>query len=129
MSIYQRSGALKADGVIILLAGIWAIISAYALTSGAGAAWSGTIVGILMIICSIGRMQAPAARGFSVANIIWSIWLIISPWVLRMPGAAIHWSNAITGIVALIAAVAAVRSVPAVVAFPQSGGGPSQRAA
>lgn len=64
-SVTHRS---VAPGVISLLAGIWAIISAYALGGTAAAEWSGVVVGILFIICSIGGLAAPSARrkAFSV---------------------------------------------------------------
>lgn len=121
----QRS---KAPSVVILLAGIWTIIAAYTLGGSAAAEWSGVVVGILFIICSIGRMAAPGARGFSVANIVWSIWLIISPWTFASR-TALHWSNDVTGIIALICAIAALRQTPKVAVMPDTGYGPSQRAA
>jgi hypothetical protein len=125
---YQRSGSLKTASAIILIAGIWTIIAPFALGYPGWAEANGIVVGILFIICSLGRMRAPAARGFSAANIVWSIWLIISPWAMA-PGASLRWSSDITGIVALICAIVAVGQMPMATALPESGYGPSQRAA
>lgn len=128
MAVVHRSKLLAACSTILLIAGIWTIISGYALGGTAAAEWNGVIFGILLILCSLGRLAAPLARGYSVANIVWSIWLIISPWTFAST-AGLRWSSDVTGIIALIFAIAAVRQIPMVTALPETGMGPTRRAA
>ena len=121
MAIYRTSGSLRAATVINLLAGIWMIIAPFALGASSGARWNDVIFGILILLCALGRMAQPAARGYSVANFIFGIWLIISGWIFA--GAGMHWNNTVTGIIVLICAWVAVRQVAVVTAFPESGTG------
>ncbi|HXR98755.1 MAG TPA: SPW repeat protein [Terriglobales bacterium] len=127
----EMTGLQKSAAVLILIGGIWAIITPFAFSGGAGAIWNGIIFGILMIICSIGRMSSPYARGFSIANFIWGIWMIISPWALGFAGAGMRWSNDVTGIVVVICALINMREIANVVTMPSTdtGTGSSRRAA
>lgn len=125
----DTNGVLRACSILMLIAGIWMIITPFALGGGGGAKANDLIFGILLVICSIGRLAAPSARGFSVANLIWGIWLIISPWALHFVGAGMRWSNDVTGIVVVIVSSIALTQRAHVVAFPESQTGPTRRAA
>lgn len=125
----QSSGTLKAGTVINLLAGIWLIITPFALGGSSGAVWDGVIFGILILLCAIGRMVSPLSRGFSVANVIWGIWMLISPWVLGFAGTGIRWSYTVTGIIVAIVATICTREIAVVTSLPASGADDLRRAA
>jgi SPW repeat-containing protein len=95
----SRSGS---SWVNILL-GVWVIISPFVLGMNVPKAiWNnvvaGAVVGILAIIRWIMRQS-----GWSWVNLLLGIWLVISPFLLFLSGAAM-WNNVILGII--IAALA-----------------------
>jgi hypothetical protein len=86
-----------------ILLGVWVIISPFVLGMNVPKAiWNnvvaGAVVGILAIIRWIMRQS-----GWSWVNLLLGIWLVISPFLLFLSGAAM-WNNVILGII--IAALA-----------------------
>ena len=123
----QRTAALTASTIINLIAGIWILIAPYALASSAGAKWNDSVLGILLIICAIGRMASPSVKAFSGANLIFGIWMIISPWVEGIVG-GLRWNNEVVGIIVVIFSLIALGQ-NAIVSYPESGTGNIHRAA
>jgi hypothetical protein len=98
--------------------GIWVIISPFVVQFWRlpAAMWNNVIVGIVIAILAIIRTSVPRQAGWSWANVILGIWMIISPFALGVTTTAILWTNIILGIViALIAAVSASSRAPATV--------------
>ena len=92
----ERSG-IGSSWVNIVL-GIWLIISPFILgVHSSGALWSNVVAGALVGILSLLRwsMHQP---GWSWLNLILGIWLVISPFVFFLSGAAM-WNNVILGII------------------------------
>jgi hypothetical protein len=78
--------------------------------------WNNVIVGIVIAVLAIIRDSAPRQTGWSWANVILGIWMIISPFALGVMTTAILWNNIILGIViAVIAAGSASSRAPATV--------------
>jgi hypothetical protein len=91
---------------INVLLGIWVIISPFVVQFAQlpAAMWNNVIVGIVIALLALIRTSAPRQTGWSWANVILGIWMIISPFVIGVMTTAIVWNNIILGIViALIA--------------------------
>jgi hypothetical protein len=77
--------------------------------------WNNVIVGTVIALSAIIRTSTPRHPGWSWANVILGIWMIISPFALGVMTTAILWNNIILGIViALIAIGSASSKAPAV---------------
>jgi hypothetical protein len=93
----SASGASGNSWVNILL-GIWVIVSPFVLASHSSKAiWNNVIAGALVGILSIIRWSIHQ-RGWSWLNLILGIWLVISPFVFFLGGAAM-WNNVILGFI------------------------------
>ncbi len=93
-------------GVINVILGIWLIISPWLLGYvSTQAYWNGVILGVAIGIIALIRLLGPrGAVWLSWINVILGIWLIISPFVLRVESAAAHWNSVIVGIIVAIVA-------------------------
>ena len=92
----QRS-RLGSSWVNILL-GIWVIVSPFVLAfHSPNAMWSNVITGVAVCILTTVRLSMHEP-GWSWLNLISGIWLVISPFVLFLGGAAM-WNNVILGII------------------------------
>jgi|SRR6516225_6109093 hypothetical protein len=81
-----------------IVLGIWVIISPFILgVHSPNVVWSNVVAGVLVGILALLRwsMHQP---GWSWLNLILGIWLVISPFVLFLSGAAM-WNNVILGII------------------------------
>jgi SPW repeat len=118
---YMRAGSSQSTaGVswINIVLGIWVIISPFVVqfTRFPAAMWNNVIVGIVIAALAIIRTSVPRQTGWSWANVILGIWMIISPFALGAMTTAILWNNIILGIViALIATGSASSRTPATV--------------
>lgn len=109
VGISARSG--NGNSWVNILLGIWVIVSPFMLASHSSKAiWNNVIAGALVGILSIIRWSIHQ-RGWSWLNLILGIWLVISPFVLFLSGAAM-WNNVILGII--IAALALTNTYPKV---------------
>jgi SPW repeat-containing protein len=101
VSMPERSSS--GSSWVNILLGIWVIISPFVLgIHSPRGMWSNIVTGVLVVILAVIRwaMHQP---GWSWLNLILAIWLVISPFVLFLSGAAM-WNNVIMGI--LICALA-----------------------
>jgi hypothetical protein len=98
-----RSEATRVASTLNVLAGIWLIISPFALgfTPLPAALWNTLIVGIVVVVFAGIRAGNPALYpALSWLNLLLGVWLIISPFLLRY--AADHTplgNNVILGII------------------------------
>ena len=83
-----------------VLFGIWVIISPFMLQFARlpAAMWNNVIVGIVIALLALIRTSLPRQSGWSWANVILGIWMIISPFALGVMTTAILWNNIILGI-------------------------------
>jgi len=96
VSMSERSG-LGSSWANVLL-GIWVIISPFVLgVHTPKGIWNNVVVGALVGILAVIRWSMHQ-QGWSWLNMILGIWLVISPFVLFLSGAAM-WNNAILGII------------------------------
>lgn len=87
---------------LVMLAGVWAAISAYTVHFAAARpelALSNLVVGIALAVVGLCMSMAPERTGdLNLAVLLMGAWLIISPWVVvRDPGTGAILSNVITG--------------------------------
>jgi len=107
--------ATWASGINVL-AGIWLIISPWVLSFGGHptAVWNSVILGILVLLFALGAMSS-LFSGPSWWNVLFGIWLIISPWVLGFAELSAATTNAVVlGIIVLILGLVAatMKSAP-----------------
>ena len=80
-----------------IILGIWVIISPFVLGIHAPKGiWNNVIIGVVVGVLAIVRWGIHKP-GWSWLNLILGIWLVISPFVLFLTGAAM-WNNVILGI-------------------------------
>lgn len=85
-------------GWVNILLGIWVVISPFVLAiHSPKALWSNVATGAMIAILAVLRSSMHRA-GWSWLNLILGIWLVISPFVLLVSGAAM-WNNVIFGII------------------------------
>jgi hypothetical protein len=79
---YDPTGARVSAGINILL-GIWVFVSPWVYgAAGNASAWNSWIVGILVALFALIRMNSPEnARGAGWINMVLGAWLFVSPWV------------------------------------------------
>jgi len=81
-----------------IVLGIWVIISPFILdVHSSSALWSNVVAGALVGILALLRWSLHQP-GWSWLNLILGIWLVISPFVFFLSGAAM-WNNVILGII------------------------------
>ena len=77
----------RGASIIALLAGLWLFVSPWVYGAyGNTNAWNSWIVGALIFLFALIRMNQPAATGLSWLNSILGIWIFISPWVFGYTG-------------------------------------------
>ena len=110
--------ATRGASWVNVLLGIWVIISPFIVQFARlpAAMWNNVIVGIIIALLALVHTSMPRQSGWSWANVILGIWMIISPFALGVMTTAILWNNIILGIViALVAAGNASVTAPAAV--------------
>ena len=101
--VSMRERSTSGNSWVNILLGIWMIASPFALgLHSSKAIWNNVVTGALVGILAIIRWRIHQ-RGWSWLNLIFGMWLVISPFVLFLGGAAM-WNNVILGII--VAAVA-----------------------
>ena len=96
VSMSERSAS--GNSWVNIMLGIWVIISPFVLgIHTPKGIWNNIVIGAMVGILAIirWRMHQP---GWSWLNLILGIWLVISPFVLFLSGAAM-WNNVILGII------------------------------
>jgi hypothetical protein len=97
----RSDDASRPASTLNVLAGIWLIISSWALGFAGSPVpfWNTLLVGVAVLVLAAIRLGTVGTIGLSWANFILGIWLIISPFVLRFGSITAATSNAvITGI-------------------------------
>jgi hypothetical protein len=93
------------------------------------ATWNDVIVGILIIIAGISAATTLSAAP-SWANVVFGIWLIISPYVLGYgAGGRVAGNDVVVGIIVVIFALTSALSKPGLYGRPTEGPGPGPGAA
>jgi hypothetical protein len=87
-----------------VLLGVWVIISPFVLAiHSPRGMWNNIIIGAVISILALIRWGT-RQPGLSWLNLILAIWLVVSPFVLFLAGAAM-WNNVILGIIIAAAAL------------------------
>ena len=104
---HARSSLMGLSGLNLLI-GIWLIISTFVVTtfSGLGNMRGNNILfGFLILIFSLVRLSRTTGPAWSWWNLIFGLWLIVSPFVLGFYHVvAAMWHNIIAGIVVALLA-------------------------
>jgi hypothetical protein len=92
---------------INVLLGIWVIISPFILQFARLPAvmWNNVVIGVVVALLALIRSSLPRQSGWSLANVILGIWMIISPFVLGVMTTTVLWNNIVLGIVIALVAV------------------------
>ncbi|MFA5925830.1 MAG: SPW repeat protein [Parcubacteria group bacterium] len=103
---------VKTASGINIVAGIWLIIAPFLLGFTGALRTSDIVFGIIIAILALIRVSAPEeAPWVSWINMIFGIWILLSPFFLGYIGVAALWNNIILGvIVAVLAAWSASSS-------------------
>ena len=118
----SNTAATRTASVLNVIAGIWLIISPFALGYAnpglRGAEWDTVVIGIVVAVLAWIRAANPLHFvGLSWINFVLGIWLLISPFVLRYSAQpTAMWNDVIMGIIVIVLSIcsaAATRS-PAV---------------
>jgi hypothetical protein len=109
-SKYPKSTRHSDPGVSVVnvLIGIWLIISPFVVTAFnplMNMKANNVILGIIIALFALFRASGNAMAGWSWANVLLGIWMIISPFVLGVSSnATVMWHNVIAGIVVALLA-------------------------
>jgi hypothetical protein len=101
----ERHDAMEtrsASGIIIL-AGIWLIISPFILSYDSSAVtWNQVVFGVIIGILGIIRYMNLAAMWASWLSALAGLWMVIAPFVIGGATTAARWSSVITGLITLV---------------------------
>lgn len=100
---YDTGGAFW----INVLLGIWVIVSPFVLAAPllTSAIWNNVATGAAVAILALLRTSFPRERGWSWANVILGVWLIISPFVLGFTSGRLLWNDIVLGIIIAIVGI------------------------
>ncbi len=105
-----------ASGLSVLFS-LWLILSPFVLSfAGAIGMWDAVVVGLLVLILSWVRYATPTSASIlSWFVALLGVWLVVSPYVFGMSGAAsVLWDYLATGIAVLVLGVWAALATPRV---------------
>jgi hypothetical protein len=104
---HARTSLTGVSGLNLLI-GIWLIISTFVVTTFnnlGNMRGNNVLFGILIVIFSLVRLSRTTSAAWSWWNLIFGLWLIISPFALGFSHAvAAMWHNVIAGIVVALLA-------------------------
>lgn len=99
---YNEGENSRAGSVLNLLAGLWLLISPFALGYSVTAAiTNGVVTGIIVAILAIVGLALPSQSWSRWINLLAGIWLIIAAFVFSYVSAGVVWNNAILGILVI----------------------------
>ena len=104
-----RLGAIKADGTICLLAGVWFFVSPWVYGAAAQPnAWNSWIIGGFMVLFGILRISRPAySTALSWCNMVLGIWTFFSPWIYGYTGNGGRFINSLCiGVIVFVFSIA-----------------------
>ena len=98
--------------LVALLAGLWLFVSPWIYGAyGNSNAWNNWIVGALIFIFGLARMNRPASTGLSWLNSVLGIWTFISPWIVGYNGHPGRLVNSLfVGLIVFCAGIAGANS-------------------
>ncbi len=82
----DRLVAARTSSLICWMAALWFFVSPWAYFGGSEDAGgvNGWVIGAIMVAASLVRVIRPAnTAGFSIVNIVLSVWVLVSPWVFN----------------------------------------------
>ena len=87
--------AAKTVSLMCAVGALWLFVSPWAFGfSDASSAWNAWLVGVVMFLCSLVRLLAPAGTtGASYINAALAVWIFISPWVYGYVGKGPRLTN------------------------------------
>ena len=105
---YPARGA----SLIALLCGLWFFVSPWIYGAFANSnAWNSWIIGALIFLFALIRMNQPSATGLSWLNSILGIWTFVSPWVYDYTGNTGRFINSLfVGLIVFCAALVGANS-------------------
>jgi hypothetical protein len=109
----DRNDAHPARGAsfIALLGGLWLFVSPWIYgVYGDASAWNSGIVGALIFVFALTRLNRPAATGLSWLNSVFGIWTFVSPWVFGYAGTGRLINSLFVGFVVFCAAIVGANS-------------------
>ena len=117
MTLRQHQLNVKTASGLDILAGLWLIISPFALqySSLTIAVWNNILAGIAVALLASSRTVGDGYKNASPswANVAIGLWLIISPFILGYTLESIaYWNTLISGIVVVILALWSSLSTP-----------------
>ena len=86
-------------GIIILLAGMWLIISPFLLGYSQGATTNSVLVGIAISALAIIRLTLTRDAWTGWLAAVMGLWLVIAPFILGFMQPAVLWNEIIVGII------------------------------
>ncbi len=115
----NRAAAAVVPSVLNILAGLWLIIAPFVLGyynfyRDQVATWDSIIVGCVVLVLAAIRVAAPLRNvGLSWVNFLLGIWMIISPFVLRLQDAPVVVRNdVVLGIIVAVLAIWSALATP-----------------
>lgn len=93
--------AISVSSALIMLLGLWLIISPWVLgPPGPRVATSGIVCGALIVVCSAIRFAYRHTSAMSWINALLGAWIIGSAWVFGENGPDVHtWNYVIVGVI------------------------------
>jgi uncharacterized membrane protein HdeD (DUF308 family) len=95
-------GHTRVPNGLNIIAGIWLIISAFALhyATMPGALWNDVVVGVVVLILAAAQVAYPRSFQWSWLNAALGIWLIVGAFALRYATSRpFRWNNLVMGII------------------------------
>ncbi len=112
----SRGIAASAPSALVLLAGVWLIVSRFVFSypaagSAPGGVLNGVVIGVIVALTAMFRLSNPdSSPMLSAASLVLGGWMIASPWVFGYnhlgAGSRPFWSDLITGAAIVLAALA-----------------------
>jgi hypothetical protein len=102
----------RGASITALFAGLWLFLSPWIYGAyGSSGGWNNWIVGALIFLLGLMRMNRPAATGLSWLNAALAVWTFVSPWVCRYSGnTGLMLSSLFVGLIVFCAALAGANS-------------------
>ncbi len=113
------NNTVRTTSGINILAGIWLILTPFLLGFSGALRTSDIVFGVIIAVLALIRVSSPEDMpSLSWANMIFGLWILISPFFLGSLGVGILWNNIIVGII--VAALAAWSASSTAMQHPMS---------
>ncbi|HVW10733.1 MAG TPA: SPW repeat protein [Bryobacteraceae bacterium] len=96
----------KPASVITLLAGVWLFVSPWVYGASTQNAWNNWIVGALLFIFALIRLNSTNSAGMSWINTALGAWVFASPWIYGYTGNTGRFINSLcVGVIVFFASI------------------------